>query len=218
MSTFQAKRVALAPLAAALLAAGGAIALAPAAAAQPDACIPGFVWREAFAGDHVCVTPGVRSRTAAENGAAAGNAVPGSPTCKSGFVWREASPGDKVCVIPSVRDEAATDNAAAASRVAKAAPAQPKPEEKPAPKAEAPKQGPTVNWSPRVGGLTAHIADRSGVASQCTYDSDGYSRSFPLPANGSFDLAIVPAIPKFANWNVSIKCDNGTVTNTQTFF
>jgi hypothetical protein len=123
-----------------------------------------------------------------------------------------------VCVIPSVRDEAATDNAAAASRVAKAAPAEPKPDAKPAPKAETPKQGPTVNWSPRVGGLTAHITDRSGVASQCTYDSDGYSRSFPLPANGSFDLAIVPAIPKFANWNVSIKCDNGTVTNTQTFF
>lgn len=216
MSAHLAKRGALAPLAAALLAAGGAITVAPIAAAQPDACIPGFVWREAFAGDHVCVTPSVRSRTAQENGAAAQNAIPGSPTCKQGFVWREASPGDKVCVIPPVRTEAAQDNAAAASRVAKAAPAPPAPQAPPAP--AAPKQGPTVSWSPRVGGLTARITDRSGVASQCTYDSDGYTRSFPLPANGTFDLAIVPAIPKFANWNVTVKCDNGTVTNTQTFF
>jgi hypothetical protein len=29
---------------------------------------------------------------------------------------------------------------------------------------------------------------------------------------------IVPAIPKFSNWNVSITCDNGTSTNTSTFF
>lgn len=217
MTTNLAKRTALAPLAAALLAAGGAIALAPTSAAQPDACIPGFVWREAFAGDHVCVTPSVRARTAQENAAAAQNAVPGSSTCKQGFVWREASPGDKVCVIPPVRTEAAQDNAAAASRVAKPAPA-PAPVPAPAPKPEAPKQGPTVSWSPRVGGLTARITDRSGVASQCTYDSDGYTRSFPLAANGTFDLAIVPAIPKFANWNVTIRCDNGTVTNTQTFF
>jgi len=29
---------------------------------------------------------------------------------------------------------------------------------------------------------------------------------------------IVPAIPKFQNWNVTVKCDNGTTTNTSEFF
>lgn len=39
------------------------LALVPATAAlaqlayRPDTCAPGFVWREAFAGDRVCVTP-----------------------------------------------------------------------------------------------------------------------------------------------------------------
>jgi hypothetical protein len=82
----------------------------------------------------------------------------------------------------------------------------------------APKQGPAVSWDPRIGGLTAHITDRSGVASQCVYDSDGYHRSFFLAAKVTYDLVIVPAIPKFSNWDVSITCDNGTSTNTSTFF
>jgi hypothetical protein len=68
------------------------------------------------------------------------------------------------------------------------------------------------------GGLTAHINDRSGVAAQCTYDSDGYVRSFFLPANSTYDLVIVPAIPEFRNWNVNITCDNGTSTHTTNFF
>ncbi|TQR82790.1 hypothetical protein D8S82_30160 [Mycobacterium hodleri] len=75
-----------------------------------------------------------------------------------------------------------------------------------------------MSWEPRLGGLTAHITDRSGVASQCTYTSDFYQRSFFLPANATFDLVIVPAIPKFQNWNVTVKCDNGTTTNTSEFF
>jgi hypothetical protein len=94
------------------------------------------------------------------------------------------------------------------------APAQ-APAQAPAPK---PLQGPGVSWDPRIGGLTAHINDRSGVASQCTYKSDFYERSFFLPANSTFDLVIVPAIPKFQNWDVSITCDNGTQTQTSTFF
>jgi hypothetical protein len=56
------------------------------------------------------------------------------------------------------------------------------------------------------------------VASQCVYDSDGYHRSFFLAAKATYDLVIVPAIPKFSNWDVSITCDNGTSTNTSTFF
>jgi hypothetical protein len=31
-------------------------------AAPPDVCRQGFVWREAFAGDHVCITPGSQAR------------------------------------------------------------------------------------------------------------------------------------------------------------
>jgi hypothetical protein len=32
-----------------------------------DACISGYVWRDAFSGDHVCVTPEVRDQVAADN-------------------------------------------------------------------------------------------------------------------------------------------------------
>jgi hypothetical protein len=37
----------------------------------PDTCIQGFVWREAFDGDTICVTPGERADTKADNAAAA---------------------------------------------------------------------------------------------------------------------------------------------------
>ncbi|CAN5712507.1 hypothetical protein BH10ACT9_BH10ACT9_33200 [soil metagenome] len=181
----------------------------------PDTCLQGFVWREARVGDVVCVTPGVRARTAQENANPLANRQPGGgasgpDTCLQGFVWRDAFAGDHVCVTPAIRSEAAADNAAAASRKQANAP-------KPVPP-PAPKQGPAVNWSPRIGGLTAHVTDRSGVAAQCEYRSDWYTRSFFLPANSSFDLVIVPAIPKFQNWNVEISCDNGTSTQTSTFF
>lgn len=80
------------------------------------------------------------------------------------------------------------------------------------------KQGPAVTWEPTLGGLVAHITDRSGVSAQCTYTSDFYTRSFFLPANSTHDLKIIPAIPEFRNWNVDITCDNGTSTQTTTFF
>ncbi len=83
---------------------------------------------------------------------------------------------------------------------------------------EAPKEGPTVEYSPIIGGLNVHVTDRSGTTSQCVYDSDGFTRTFRLDANSSTDLKIVPAIPKFANWNVKITCDNGAVTETTQFF
>ena len=210
---------------AALAALPAAVLTAPASADPlpygPDTCIQGFVWRDGRAGDHVCVTPDVRSQTAAQNAAAAANREPnggtyGPNTCKQGFVWRDAWGGDQVCVVPAVRDQAATDNAAAASRRQTSVP-QPVPPPPPPPP-PAPKQGPGVSWQPRLGGLTAHVTDRSGVASQCTYTSDFYQRSFFLPANSTFDLVIVPAIPKFQNWNVTVKCDNGTTTNTSEFF
>ena len=86
------------------------------------------------------------------------------------------------------------------------------------PQPPAPLQGPTVSWKPILGGLQAHITDRSGVSSQCRYETDNFSRSFALQANSSYDLRIVPAIPKFRDWHITINCDNGTNTQTTTYF
>jgi hypothetical protein len=47
---------------------------------------------------------------------------------------------------------------------------------------------------------------------------DNVNRSFALSANSTYDLKIVPAIPKFKDRNVTIKCDNGTSTQTTTKF
>jgi hypothetical protein len=82
----------------------------------------------------------------------------------------------------------------------------------------APKQGPTVSFNKVLGGLESHITDRSGVTSQCTYATDDYSRSFGLPANSTYDLRIVPAVPRFKNWTVTVTCDNGTSTTATTYF
>ena len=86
-----------------------------------DRCVQGFVWREAFPGDNVCVTGAVRSETRQENLLAASRRSPtggafGPDTCLQGFVWREANPGDRVCVPGASRTRAREDNAAAASR------------------------------------------------------------------------------------------------------
>ncbi|APE16104.1 hypothetical protein BOH72_13655 [Mycobacterium sp. WY10] len=94
----------------------------------------------------------------------------------------------------------------------------PPPPNDPPPPPPAPKQGPTVSFDTVVGGLVAHITDRSGVSSQCTYATDNYNRSFALPANAKYDLRIVPAVPRFRNWTVTITCDNGTSTTATTFF
>jgi hypothetical protein len=82
----------------------------------------------------------------------------------------------------------------------------------------APKLGPTVSFDTVIGGLVAHITDRSGVSSQCTYATDDYNRSFALAANSKYDLRIVPAVPRFRNWTVTITCDNGTSTTATTYF
>jgi hypothetical protein len=112
------------PVAVALIAA--AVAVPGAARADgpygPDTCLQGYVWREAFPGDHVCVTPETRSQAAMDNAQASSRTalskLPYGPdTCKQGFVWRDARAGDHVCVTPTIRSQAAADNAAAASRV-----------------------------------------------------------------------------------------------------
>ena len=79
-------------------------------------------------------------------------------------------------------------------------------------------QGPTVSFERVIGGLVAHVTDRSGVASQCVYESELVQRAFALPAKSTFDVRIVPALPQFRNWDVTVSCDNGTSTKTSTFF
>ncbi len=88
----------------------------------------------------------------------------------------------------------------------------------PPPPAPAPKQGPTATFNPIIGGLEAHITDHSGVSSQCTFAMDDINRTFALAANATFDLRIVPAIPRFKDRTVTITCDNGTKTQTTTRF
>lgn len=92
----------------------------------------------------------------------------------------------------------------------------PPPNEPPPP--PAPKLGPTVSFNKVLGGLESHINDRSGVTSQCNYATDDYNRSFGLPANSTYDLRIVPAVPRFKNWTVTVTCDNGTSTTATTYF
>jgi hypothetical protein len=87
----------------------------------PDTCKQGYVWREAFAGDTVCVTPQTRAQAAEDNAQAAARRSPnggpyGPDTCKSGYVWREARPEDHVCVTPETRAQTANDNAQANQR------------------------------------------------------------------------------------------------------
>ena len=88
----------------------------------------------------------------------------------------------------------------------------------PPPAPPAPKVGPAVSLNPILGGPEAHITDRSGVASQCTYAMDDINRSFALAANSTFDLKIVPVIPRFRDRSVTITYDNGTKTQATTHF
>lgn len=96
------------------------VAPPPAPKSQPrDACKQGYVWREARASDHVCVTPQTRSEVAGQNRGAKGLWIQGAygpHTCVQGYVWREAFKGDDVCVRPSVREQAREDNRRAAAR------------------------------------------------------------------------------------------------------
>jgi hypothetical protein len=111
------------------LGAGTGAGLSPSSrlAAAQDTCTQGYVWREAFEGDTVCVTPETRSQTLADNAEAAARREPGGGafgpnTCKQGYVWRVARPDDLVCVTPEERDRVAADNAQAAARGAAADP------------------------------------------------------------------------------------------------
>lgn len=105
----------------------GALLPAPAQALPygPYTCQQGYVWRDAYNGDTVCVTPGDRDTAHAENAQAAARRSPnggpyGPDTCKQGFVWRETRPADHVCVPPDRRDRARAQNSEGARHFADA--------------------------------------------------------------------------------------------------
>ena len=84
-------------------------------------CKQGYVWREAYPGDVVCVTSSTRRQAAYDNTQASRRIDPkggpyGALTCKQGYVWREANAEDRVCVLPQVRTQTTEDNAQASSR------------------------------------------------------------------------------------------------------
>jgi len=86
-------------------------------------CLRGYVWRQAYAGDYVCVTPATRTQAAIDNAAAAGRIAGrggafGAYTCQPSYVWRQVVPADYVCVTPGTRAQAVADNAQANNRVA----------------------------------------------------------------------------------------------------
>ena len=96
------------------------------ARAQADTCISGYVWRMAYPGDHVCVTPATRDQAQYDNYHASErydpeslvNAITGGETCLAPYVPREASPSDQVCVTPETRAQAQYDNRQAKNRLA----------------------------------------------------------------------------------------------------
>jgi hypothetical protein len=88
-------------------------------AAHADDCAQGFVWREAFSEDRVCVTPASRTQAAKDNQLVAARRIPNEDECQQGFVWRNAGPSDHVCVLPATRQQAADENRLAGSRRAK---------------------------------------------------------------------------------------------------
>ena len=85
-------------------------------------CLMGYVWRQAYSGDYVCVTPANRSQVASDDAAASsriqqGGGAYGPYTCIQGYVWRQVVPDDYTCVTPAVRSQAAYDNSQAGERV-----------------------------------------------------------------------------------------------------
>ncbi len=86
-------------------------------------CIDGYVWREAFDGDRVCVTPAARLQAAEDNRQASERISPRSGAediviCLPGYVWRQAGTEDHVCVTPTIRSRTAEDNEMGPSRIA----------------------------------------------------------------------------------------------------
>ena len=85
-------------------------------------CSRGYMWRQAYRGDHVWVTAETHERTVQDNELAASRRNPeggayGADSCKAGYAWRDAFDGDRVCVTTETRDQAKADNEQAALRI-----------------------------------------------------------------------------------------------------
>ena len=87
----------------------------------PNTCWPGYVWRNAYDGDGVCVTPQSRDQAAYDNSQASSRVDPNGPygpnSCIEGYVWRNARDGDGVCVTPQTRDQVAYENSQAQNTI-----------------------------------------------------------------------------------------------------
>ena len=73
----------------------------------PNTCLNGFVWRAAFAGDMVCVTPETKRQVAVDNREGASRRDPGGAygprSCKEPFVWPNARASEVTTGWPSTR-------------------------------------------------------------------------------------------------------------------
>lgn len=167
----------------------------------PYTCKRGGVWREAFPGDVVCVTPARRTQTARENGLAAQRREPGGgpygpDTCKQGFVWREARPADHVC-IPVAGEGGFSENSRDAARRAND---------------RAPFLYASPNAIPR-GGVTVQTR-KAAESRQLVASGGGLSPNGKVSFYGVFGNAVTPSFllggPLFA--------DPGGVLGTQRFY
>ncbi|MFB7177726.1 hypothetical protein ACFCYI_08505 [Streptomyces sp. NPDC056257] len=77
-------------------------------ASGPDTCKPGYVWRDSYVGDHLCVRPEDRQAVhdAKTKNRQPGGGASGPDTCKPGYVWRDSYAGDHLCVTPEDRQAA----------------------------------------------------------------------------------------------------------------
>ena len=84
-------------------------------------CKSPYVWREAFEGDHICVTVTTRTDAGIDNSLAEsrrdhGPGRLGPDTCRTPFIWRRAFEGDLVCVDVDTARRVASDNRLARDR------------------------------------------------------------------------------------------------------
>ncbi|NOT18517.1 MAG: hypothetical protein HOP20_10715 [Sulfuriferula sp.] len=90
--------------------------LPPHRTALEQICKSGYVKRNAYGGDQVCVTPAIQAQTQQENQAAR-MLTKADGTCTSPiFVWRLAAEIDKTCASQSAHLQAIDDNNHAAER------------------------------------------------------------------------------------------------------
>ncbi|MFB7467603.1 hypothetical protein ACFCZ1_29615 [Streptomyces sp. NPDC056224] len=73
----------------------------------PNTCKQGYVWRDSYEGDVLCVTPDERRRAHDANpNRQPGGGAYGPATCLPGYVWRDSFDGDTLCVTPAERQQA----------------------------------------------------------------------------------------------------------------